>query len=315
MSIRAKFIALSIAFVTTFNIFIGNNLVHAQNESVVIHRYEAPPMDAVNLYWIETEDGIVIVDTGRLLSQAKYALEEIQAVNKPLLSILITHHHTDHIGGLPAFIEAFGNVPIYASQFVRNDIETDKSGFLARRKKLHGNDFPAPENIPLPDRIIADRDKIELASLTFEVVEFKKNESPVSTIYYLPDQKALFVGDFVTNERIPFLRNQHSENWIAQLQIFLERYPNLTVYSGHGKPNSTQQLIEAQIEYLEAARSLVASALANDSEVTSNEKAGIVAQMKQRYPNHQTSFIGRNGINGFLEGNVDAVAEELKGES
>ena len=304
-------IALSVVFDSN-----RNNITLAQNEpAVTIHRYEAPPMDAVNLYWIETEDGIVLVDAGRFLSQAKYALEEIQAVNKPLLGILITHHHTDHIGGLPAFVKTFPNVPIYASQFVRNDIETDEYGFLARRKKLHGNDFPARKNIPLPDRIITDQDKIELANLTFEVVEFKNNESPVSTIYYLPDQKALFVGDFVTNERIPFLLNQHSENWIAQLQIFLERYPNLTIYSGHGRPNSTQQLVRTQIEYLEAARSLVASALANDSEVTPNEKASIVAQMKQRYPNHQTSFIGRDGIDGFVERNIDAVAEELKSKS
>lgn len=285
----------------------------ASGRKINIHRYSAPPYDPVNSYWIETGEGVIIIEAQRFLSQARYLANEIRAVtNKPLIGIFITHHHTDHIGGLPALVEAFGNVPIYASQFVRDDIETDEYGFLARRKKLHGNDFPAREDIPRPNRIITDRDKIELGGITFEVVEFQNNESPVSTIYYLSEQNALFVGDFVTNERIPFLRNQHTENWIAQLQTLLERYPEQTIYSGHGEPDSTQQLIKTQIEYLKTARSLVASALATDSEIAPEEKANIVAEMKQRYPNHQTTFIGRDGIDGFLERNIDAVAQELK---
>ncbi|MBE9048120.1 MBL fold metallo-hydrolase [Pleurocapsales cyanobacterium LEGE 10410] len=334
----AKKMILLVLFLTILTIVLMSktarisHFVHAQTElieaqvqlantsasgrKINIHRYSAPPYDPVNSYWIETDQGVIIVEAQRFLSQARYLANEIRAVtNKPLLGIFITHHHTDHLGGLPALVEAFGNVPIYASQFVRDDIETDEYGFLARRKKLHGNDFPAREDIPRPDRIIADKDKIELGGLTFEVVEFQDNESPVSTIYYLPEQNALFSGDFVTKERIPFLRNQHTENWIAQLQTLLDRYPNQIIYSGHGEPDSTQQLIKTQIEYIESVRNLVAEALTTNSEISSEEKAGIVAEMKQKYPNHQTTLIGRDGIDGFIEGNIDAVAEELKSKS
>ena len=38
----------------------------ADREAVKIHRYESP--DAVNSYWIETDEGIVMIDTGRLPS-------------------------------------------------------------------------------------------------------------------------------------------------------------------------------------------------------------------------------------------------------
>ena len=94
-----KFIALlSVFLVSSMAIFNSNFLINftsAQNEpKVTIHRYEAPPMDAVNSYWIETDEGIILIDAGRFLSQARYALNEILAVNKPILGILITHPHT-----------------------------------------------------------------------------------------------------------------------------------------------------------------------------------------------------------------------------
>ena len=197
---RKTLLLLTTLFVITLTtvLLIGihpiSSLVHARTESVkeqvklvnisgnskeiIIHRYSAPPHDQVNSYWIETDEGVIIVDAQRFLSQARYLAEEIRMVtNKPLLGIFITHHHTDHLGGLPALVEAFdSNVPIYSSQFVHDDIETDGYGFLARRKELHGNDFPAPEDIPLPNQIVADRDKIELGGLIFEAIEFQDNE-------------------------------------------------------------------------------------------------------------------------------------------
>ncbi|MEO0868551.1 MAG: MBL fold metallo-hydrolase [Cyanobacteria bacterium J06642_11] len=285
----------------------------ANDGEVTIHQYSAPPHDQVNSYWLETNNGVIIIDAQRFLSQARYLAKEIRTVtDKPLLGIFVTHHHTDHIGGLPALIEELGpNVSIYASQFVRDDIETDGSGFLARRKELHGNDFPAPGDIPLPDQIVTEGDTIELDGLTFEVIEFRDNETPVSTIYYLPEQNALFVGDFVTNQRVPFLRNGYSENWITQLQLLIERYPDQMVYSGHGEPDLARQLVEAEIEYIETVRGLVTDALSTDSEITAEEKSSILIEMEAQFPNYQSPLLAP----GLIEANIDAVAEELQRQS
>jgi glyoxylase-like metal-dependent hydrolase (beta-lactamase superfamily II) len=282
---------------------------------MTIHRYESPKMDAVNLYWLETNEGIIIVDTGRFLSQARYALEEIQAQassNKLIIGILLTHPHTDHYGGLPVFAESAGKeVPIYASQITYDDMKNDGQGFIRARKELHGNDFPNHDEIPLPNRIVKDGEEIQLGGLTFQVIELPKNETLVTTLYYLPKQGALFAGDIVTNKSVPFLGDGHSENWVKQLQMLLNHYPKAMVYHGHGEPGLAGLLMEAQIQYIETLRNLVTSALGLDKKVTSQEKANIVAEMKKRYPDYNTSLV----LPGLLERGIDAIAEELTKEN
>lgn len=311
---RIKLIAwLTVVLMSAIAILNSNptNLTLAQTQpTVTIHRYEAPPMDAVNLYWIETDEGIVMVDAGRFLSQARYALEEILAVDKPILGILITHPHTDHYGGLPVFKEAaVDNVPIYASEITYNDLKTDAQGFIAARNQLHGNDFPDRDAIPLPNRIVKTGDTIELGGLTFEVIDLPNNETITTTLYYLPQQNALFAGDFVVNKTIPFLGDGFSSNWLSQLRSLVTQIPSETIiYHGHGEPETAEILISQQIEYIETVRSLVANALQGDRQITPTEQEQIVSQMEKQYADYETSLV----LPDLRIANIEGVARELQ---
>jgi glyoxylase-like metal-dependent hydrolase (beta-lactamase superfamily II) len=287
--------------------------VPAETKAVSVHRYESPKMDPVNLYWLETKEGIILVDTGRFLSQAQYALAEIRAqTDKTILGILLTHPHTDHYGGLPVFVKAAGaDVPIYASQITYDDMKTDGQGFIKVRNELHGNDFPDHDEIPLPNRIVKDGDEFQLGGLTFKVIDLPKNETIVTTLYYLPQQGALFAGDIITNKSIPFLGDGYSKNWLTQLQVLQQRYPDQMVYHGHGEPGRARPLIKAQIEYIETLRNLVAKALSTGISITSEEKEAIVAQMEKRYPDYRSSLV----LPGLLENGINGIAKELKQES
>jgi glyoxylase-like metal-dependent hydrolase (beta-lactamase superfamily II) len=310
----ARWMTLFFSLLFGVMVSINASFFHTANarsnsNSVMIHRYESPKMDVVNLYWLEAKQGIILIDAGRFLSQARYALEEIRSKSrKPIIGILITHPHTDHYGGLPVFVEAAGrDIPIYASQITADEIKTDRQGFSKLRKSLHGNDFPSQNQIPHPNRIVKNGDRIQLGNLSFQVVDLPKNETLTTTLYYLPEQRILFSGDIVTNQSIPFLADGNSQNWIAQLQLLLKRYPEVTIYSGHGKPGRARMLITAQIKYIESLRQLVAKAISSDSKVTLDEKANIIAAMKQQYPDYETSLLVPN----LLERGIDGVAKEL----
>ncbi len=61
-----------------------------------LDRHEAPyPYGTVNIWTIDTPQGLIVVDTGCTPADLRAAIG-----NRSVLAILITHEHGDHIGGL-----------------------------------------------------------------------------------------------------------------------------------------------------------------------------------------------------------------------
>ena len=285
----------------------------SREENITIHNYyTSPPFEEIYYYAIETEEGLILIDTGRLLSQARYALENLQQFDKPILAILITHPHTDHFGGLPVFAEAAGgDIPIYASQITFDSIENDERGNIENRNRQLGQDFPDSEEIPLPNFIVEDGQECTIGGVDIIAYDFPTNESDTTTTYYLPEQQVMFMGDLVNGEKTPGLFEGNTGNWLDTLREIKERFPDLQrVYPGHSSPDRPNVLIDAQIDYIETFRNLVSQALENDEIVDDEEKRSISNEIKKRYPDYETSLL----LPGLIEINIDGVAEELQGE-
>ena len=279
--------------------------------NITIHNYyTSPPFEEIYYYAIETEEGLILIDTGRLLSQARYALEELQQFDKPILAILLTHPHTDHFGGLPVFVEAAGeSIPIYASQITYDSIEGDERGYIENRNQQLGRDFPDSAEIPLPNSIVEDGQELTIGDVNIVAYDFPTNESDTTTTYYLPEQQVMFIGDLVNGNKTPGLFEGNTLNWLNTLREIQERFPNLQqVYPGHSSPDNSNILIETQIEYIETFRNLVSQALENDEVVDEEERRDIADEVERRYPDYETSLL----LPGLIDINIDGVAEELQ---
>ena len=209
---------------------------------------------------------------------------------------------------MPAFTQAFGNVPIYASQTTYSSIATDAQGYIAARNEQLGKDFPNQGDIPLPTDVVTDGEALTLGGLRFVVRDFQANEAETTTTYYLPEQEVLFVGDLLNTGKHPGLFEGHSANWLSTLETLQTDYPDLVkAYEGHGQSESPQDAFKRQSEYIGVFRERVAKALEGDGEVSDEEKATIVAQTEASYPDYEASLL----LPGLIEVNVDGVAEEL----
>jgi hydroxyacylglutathione hydrolase len=121
-----------------------------------------------NYIWLlgrQGSDRAVAVDPGDAVPVLRYLTE--RKLN--LTGILVTHHHSDHIGGLPDLAGHFPGVSVFG---------------------------PANETISLVNRKLHDGDVIEISELD---LKFGVLDVPGHTIghiaYHMPDANLLFCGD------------------------------------------------------------------------------------------------------------------------
>jgi hydroxyacylglutathione hydrolase len=61
-------------------------------------------------YLVHNDGGLVAIDP----CEPRAVLESVAGAQLPVVAILNTHHHSDHVGGNTALLEAFPGIPVYA---------------------------------------------------------------------------------------------------------------------------------------------------------------------------------------------------------
>ncbi|MCM3000368.1 MBL fold metallo-hydrolase [Paenibacillus cellulositrophicus] len=119
-----------------------------------------PRLFPVNVYLVEEEDGLTLIDAGMPFS-IKGIQQAAARLGKPIVRIVLTHAHGDHIGAFDLLKAALPQVTTYIS---RRD-----SRLLAGNKELEPGepqeqvrgDIPAPGKVTTkPDVLLEDGDRI-----------------------------------------------------------------------------------------------------------------------------------------------------------
>ena len=274
-----------------------------------VGRYASPNPSSVNVLWISAPRGLIVVDSGRTLSEAHRTVAAIRAVHRPVAGILVTHAHPDHVGGLGVLHEAFPHAPMYATAATSEEIRTDSKGFYALTRQIDGADYPAVMTVP--DHVLQPNRPITIGGLRLETAEFGPGETDAETAFYEPGSHTLFPGDIVANHMTPALLEEHTCGWLSDLDRLSKRFPRAsTLYPGHGAPGS-RGLIDKQERYIRDFRAFVAPAAAADSPggatVTPEELAEVKAKVEARYPNYPNVA----SLPTLMDVNITAVAHEI----
>ncbi|HZA71060.1 MAG TPA: MBL fold metallo-hydrolase [Nitrososphaeraceae archaeon] len=281
-----------------------------------IHNYTSPPPGPVNSWIIESKNGVVVIDTQRQLSEGKNVLEEAKKINKPILGVIITHPHPDHINGAEALLNGTANVPIYSTQSTFDIMKNDKGGLIALSKQILGNDYS--NQTILPNNIVKSGKNITIDEITYNFEDIGPGEAGDMTLIYLPSQKILFTGDVVNNRMHPFLAEGHSSEWIKQIEYIMQNYSDAEIlFPGHGQSGPPKTLLDEQLNYINTFRSLVeqqqqmqSAAEVEGKNITEEGKARIKSELQSIYPN----YISVATLSNMLDINIDAVAKEISQE-
>ena len=157
----------------------------AESDHTIQSIESAPFAELSYVAWRDGRDDAVVVDPG-------FDTESIVALlrrdGRRLIAILNTHGHVDHIAGNAAMKRLFPDAPLLIGQ---NDaaLLTDPDLNLSAP-------FGLPLTSPPADRLLADRERIELAGFSFEVREIP-GHSPGSVVFICEqyDPPFVFGGD------------------------------------------------------------------------------------------------------------------------
>jgi len=146
-----------------------------------------------NVYLVNVEDvkaGLYVIDTGTG-SYSKKLLKEIKALEaaKNGISVILTHCHYDHIGGVNAILEEYPDTKIYIHESAVPSLKdgdsertvSDKFGIDLEKIDAYG---------------LKDGDKKRLGEVDIEIIH-TPGHTEDSICVYIPRTKTLFSGDTI----------------------------------------------------------------------------------------------------------------------
>lgn len=145
------------------------------------------PVLPINVQLIERELGLILIDTG-LARNADEILAYIETLNHPLLAILLTHVHGDHVGGVDMILKAHPHAELYVSRRDARLLNGDRTTDPDERNLNIKGSFPTIRS--LPDKLLDPGER--LFGLR---VYAAAGHTPGSIAYLDEHHRLLFAGD------------------------------------------------------------------------------------------------------------------------
>ncbi|MEM8493086.1 MAG: MBL fold metallo-hydrolase [Pseudomonadota bacterium] len=236
-------------------------------EGVLWVRFRMPMvLDHINVWLLEDGEGWTVVDTGLNLDESREQWEGIlrdALQGRPVLRVIGTHMHPDHIGLAGWLCERFTcdlwmsrteylhcrllvadtgrEAPKAALEFYRRAGYTDEQ--LARYQQRFGFFGKAVYDLPDGYRRLVDLETIEINGRYWQIME-GSGHSPEHLCLYCPALKVLIAGDQVLPRITPNVSVFPTEpdgdplkNWLRSNSLLRERLPeDLLVLPSHGAP-------------------------------------------------------------------------------
>jgi glyoxylase-like metal-dependent hydrolase (beta-lactamase superfamily II) len=199
--------------------------------------------------------GLVLVDTGRHPEHTQAVLDFAKAARVPIVAVVNTHWHLDHVGGNPLVRSAYPALRVYAS----GAIDEALTGFLADyRRQLQSMIDKTPDaeaqrpfrsEIALIDagpklapdvKVAATRDET-LGGRKLRIGFVPRAATAGDLFVFDPRTRVLAAGDLVTLPA-PFLDTACPSGWHKALGE-LAAVDFQTLVPGHGAPMSRQDFV------------------------------------------------------------------------
>lgn len=216
-----------------------------------------------NAGFIVTDEGVVVFDALGTPSLAALLLTKIRSVtDKPVIKVIMSHYHADHIYGLQVFKEQGAKIiaPIGVMDYLASASASER---LEERQFSLEPWVNEKTYIVTPDVIIDKTMTFKHGDMTFTLDVLGAAHSDGDLTLYVEPDRVLFSGDIIFEGRVPYLGDANTKKWLDTL-IKMEVGKIAALIPGHGPAaKNPNQAISATRNYLAKVRSVMADAVQN----------------------------------------------------
>lgn len=182
----------------------------------------------VNTGFIVTAEGVLVIDSGPSRRYGEAMRQAIAAVtDKPLLKVMLTHHHPDHVLGN----QAFSDVPIAALPGTTTLLAEQGDAMAENMYRLVG-DWMRGTEVLLPTETL-ESGALEIGGRTLQLLALSGHTGADLAILDV-QSGVLFAGDLVFYQRaLTTPGTPGLATWLADLDQ-LQQLPWKQIVPGHG---------------------------------------------------------------------------------
>jgi quinoprotein relay system zinc metallohydrolase 2 len=224
---------------------------------IYVHPGEIALMSAANegaianVGFVVGEKGVAVVDTGGSVREARRLIAGVrQVTNKPILYVINTHAHPDHVFGNAAFPPT---VSIVGSRNLTRQLIERGSYYLKSFRFGMGSLLDDVKIVP-PNVAVDDEMQLDLGDRILKLRAWRPSHSESDLTVFDQNTAVLFAGDLVFLRHIPVLDGS-LRGWLKTLDE-LAKVPAKTVVPGHGPASAPwPAALDPERNYLERLQS------------------------------------------------------------
>jgi glyoxylase-like metal-dependent hydrolase (beta-lactamase superfamily II) len=227
----------------------------------------------------ETDDGLVLVDSGTVQFGPTLAQMVRQRTSRPVHTAIFTHGHIDHAYGLKEFLQPGQALPRVIAQQAALERFARYAKTPRHNQTINARQFggaPPADEAPswstfhapavAPDTVYENQMEVSVGSLTFELYHCR-GETDDHTWVWCPERGVLCPGDLfiycAPNAGNPQKAQRYPWDWAAGLRQMATLRPR-SLCPGHGGPvvNDPEKINRMLLETAEYLETIVAETLA-----------------------------------------------------
>jgi len=276
------------------------------SDSISIHRHASGEGGIfVNAYLVETPNGVVAIDATLSESESKAFRAELEALGKPLLAVLITHPHPDHVAGITNLVAA-DTPKIVATRAVSEVMRAIEEPKRKQWGPVYGAEWVA--RWTHPNTIVSNGERLSFDGLTYSVLDIGSGgDAEANAVWFIEAPvSTAFLGDLTFNGTHSYVADGHLLAWLANLSRLERLCAGMTsVFPGHGPALAPSPLLTQQRDYLLTLAGHVKELAEGRPRLSDAQKSELEQRMNAYLPNAGLAFL--------IAMNADPIARELAG--